>query len=98
MDTIQILSGIPRKEIIEYFTSPEGQFQDGKEGKEDKEENVDNFLMYTSEKCEVKIYPTAYPSNSAFTIPRTKIIFQGPEKQVTRLVTNFRKKFLRGGG
>ena len=92
MNAIPILSGIPRKEIIEYFQHLGAQIKD------DEEESDDKFFHYILENCEIQIFPTKYPSDFVISIPRTKIIFQGPENQVTQLVSNFRRKFLRGGG
>ncbi|TFH29936.1 MAG: hypothetical protein E4G98_02975 [Promethearchaeota archaeon] len=94
MRAIPILSGIPRQEILEYFQTLGVQLQD----EEDKEEKDVNIIQFTIENCEIQIFPTIHPSNFVISIPRTKIIFQGPENQVTQLVSNFRKKFLRGGG
>ncbi|MHA1672178.1 MAG: hypothetical protein ACTSYI_00995 [Promethearchaeota archaeon] len=91
MIEIPILSGIPRKEIIEYFHHIGAQLMD-------ELESDDIFFQFSFENCEIQIFPTTYPSDFVISIPRTKIIFQGPENQVTQLVSNFRRNFLRGGG
>ena len=92
MNAIPILSGIPRREIIEYFQHIGAHF------KHDEGESEEFIFQYILENCEIQIFPTIYPKNTVISIPRTKIVFQGPENQVNQLVSDFRRKFLRGGG
>ncbi|MHA1776295.1 MAG: hypothetical protein DRO88_10290 [Promethearchaeia archaeon] len=94
----RILSGIPRKEILAYFRQLQADNSKKKESNALNTKNSEDPIIFKFESCKIRIFDTNSRCLPSFLIPCTEILFSGPKSMVEKIISQFRLKFLRGGG